>query len=319
MNVLVFTHDSARGHDTGPGHPERPARHDAVIAALRSIEDAWLVRREAPPATVEQILRVHRQAYVEATLAAMPNEGLVRLDPDTVVSPGSREAVLRAAGGAVAGVDAVLAGEASRAFAAMRPPGHHAESDKAMGFCLFDSVAVGAAHARAAHGIGRIAIVDFDVHHGNGTQEIFWDDPQTLYVSTHQWPLYPGTGAASERGAHGNVLNVPLPPGTDGEGFRQAVEAQVLPALERFRPELLFISAGFDAHRADPLANLALVEEDFAWITSELVAVAERHAQGRVVSVLEGGYDVDALETSVVAHLRALAGEERAKQEKTAR
>ena len=312
MNVLVFIHDSALGHDTGPGHPERPARHEAVRAALAGISAQWLTVEEAPLASVEQLERVHEQGYVARTLAAIPAEGWTRLDADTVASPGTREAALRAAGGAVQAVDAVMAGRTLRAFSAMRPPGHHAESDRAMGFCLFNSVAVAAAHARSVHGIGRIAIVDFDVHHGNGTQEIFWDDPMTMYVSTHQWPLYPGTGAAGERGAHDNILNVPLSPGTDGVLFRRAVQERVLPALDQFRPELVMISAGFDAHRDDPLANLALVEDDFRWITAELVAVAERHAKGRVVSVLEGGYDVDALERSAQVHLWALAGEERA-------
>lgn len=319
MNVLVFAHDSAIHHDTGPSHPERPARYQAVKTALDGLDAPWLSRHEAPEATIEQISRVHRAPYVTATLAAIPTEGSVRLDADTLVSPRSREAVLRAAGAAVAAVDAVMAGKARRAFSAMRPPGHHAESDKAMGFCLFDNVAVAAAHARAVHGVQKIAIVDFDVHHGNGTQEIFWNDPQTLFISTHQWPLYPGTGAAHEKGAHDNVLNVPLPAGTGGAGFRQAITSQVIPALERFQPELLLISAGFDAHADDPLANLALTEADFAWVTAELVALAERHAQGRVVSVLEGGYDVDALARSVVAHLRALAGEESAEQERTGR
>jgi acetoin utilization deacetylase AcuC-like enzyme len=319
MNVLVFTHDSALQHDTGPGHPERPARYEAVKAALDSIAAPWLIHMDAPIATMDQILRVHTHAYTSATFDALPKDGLVRLDPDTVVSPGSQDAVLRAAGAAVAAVDAVMEGGNRRAFSGMRPPGHHAESGRAMGFCLFDNVAIGAAHARAHHGVARIAIVDFDVHHGNGTQEIFWDDPQTFFASTHQSPLYPGTGSAEERGAHGNVLNVPLSPGTGGAGFRRAFTERVLPALEAFRPELLFLSAGFDAHRDDPLANLELDEDDFAWVTAELVAVAERHSQGRVVSILEGGYDVQALERSVAAHLWALAGEERPRQERTFR
>ena len=305
-NLLVLGHESAARHDTGPGHPERPERYVVVRQAIEAMAPGWLERREAPLATREQLARVHDAAYIDAALAAIPASGRVHLDADTVVSPGSREAVLRAAGGVVAAVDAVLTGETTRAFSAMRPPGHHAEPGKAMGFCLFDSVAVGAAHARVAHGIGKIAIVDFDVHHGNGTQAIFWDDPKTLYVSTHQWPLYPGTGAASERGAHGNILNVPLPPGCDGLRFQREVEDKVLPALQAFAPELLFISAGFDAHRDDPLAGLRLHEDDFAWVTTKLVEIAKRHCAGRVVSVLEGGYDLDALGKSVVAHLQAL-------------
>ncbi len=310
VNVLVFLHDSALEHDTGPGHPECADRYAAVRAGLDRIKEGWLLREAAPEAELSAIRAVHTEPYIRAVLDAIPSRGLARLDPDTVVSPGSRGAALRAPGGAVAAVDAVLADQVQRAFVAMRPPGHHAESSRAMGFCLFNSIAVAAAHAKAAHGVGRIAIVDFDVHHGNGTQEIFWDDPQTLFVSTHQWPLYPGTGAAGERGAHGNILNLPLPPGTDGLAYRQRFSADVLPALERFAPELLLVSAGFDAHRDDPLAGLCLVEDDFAWITRELVAVAERHAKGRVVSVLEGGYDTGALSRSVTAHLRALAGED---------
>ena len=313
-DLLVFGHDSALEHDTGPGHPERPERYRAVRKAIEGMGADWLGWREAPMASVEQLVRVHEAAHVDALLAALPESGHVHLDADTVVSPGSREAALRAAGGVAAAVDAVMAGEVDRAFCAMRPPGHHAEPDKAMGFCLFDSVAVGAAHARAVHGVKKIAIVDFDVHHGNGTQAIFWDDPDTFYVSTHQWPLYPGTGAARERGAHGNIENVPLPPGCDGIQFRDAVEAKVLPTLHAFAPELLFISAGFDAHRDDPLASLALDEDDFGWVTAELVEVAMRHSRGRVVSVLEGGYDVAALGRSVVAHLHALRGWRRAEQ-----
>ena len=310
MDLLFFGHESALAHDTGPGHPERAERYAAIIRAVDRLDAPWLLRQEAPPATLEQLLRVHDRDYVEATLAHMPTDGLVRFDPDTVASPGTREAVLRAAGAVVAGVDAVMAGTVKRCFSAMRPPGHHAERRRAMGFCFFDSIAVGAAHARAVHGVRRLAIVDFDVHHGNGTQDIVWNDPDTLYVSTHQAPLFPGTGSAAERGAAGNVLNVPLAPGTDGQAFEEAVESRVLPALDRFAPELLLISAGFDAHRADPLASLELVEGDFDWITRELVTIAERHAAGRVVSVLEGGYDTAALARCVVGHLRALAGEE---------
>jgi acetoin utilization deacetylase AcuC-like enzyme len=310
VNVLLYLHDSALLHDTGPGHPERPARYRAVVEALDQLDAPWLLRQEAPEASIEQVKRVHDVAYVDALLEALPDQGLVQIDADTIGSPGSREAALRAAGAAASAVDAILSGRAKRAFSAMRPPGHHAESNRAMGFCLFNSVAVGAAQARTVHGVGRIAIVDFDVHHGNGTQEIFWSDPQTLYVSTHQSPLYPGTGADNERGARDNILNIPLRSGTDGTFFRKVVADRVIPVLDRFAPELLLISAGFDAHEADPLASLRLTEEDFAWVTKQLVAVADRHAQGRVVSVLEGGYDVDALGRSVKAHVCALAGQE---------
>lgn len=306
MGLLFYTHPAALRHDAGPGHPEAPVRLRAILRAVEEADLAGLERREAPPATREQIERVHPARYAERVLAAVPREGYVRLDADTVLNPGSGEAALRAAGAACAAVDAVLGGEAERAFCAMRPPGHHAEAMEAMGFCVFNNVAVAAAHAKAAHKLSRVAIFDFDVHHGNGTQAIFWDDPDTLYVSTHQSPLYPGTGHLGERGIKGNILNRPLPPGTDGPTWRRVVERDVLPAIDRWRPELLLISAGFDAHAADPLAHFGLLEEDFAWVTRELVALARAHGQGRVVSVLEGGYDPAALARSVVAHLRAL-------------
>lgn len=304
-------HPACAGHSAGPGHPESPVRLDAIRASVDAAALAGLVEREAPLAARETIALAHPKGYVDAILAAVPAEGHVRLDPDTLISPGSGEAVLRASGAAVAAVDAVVGGEVANAFCAIRPPGHHAEPDRAMGFCLFNHVAVAARHARVAHGLGRIAIVDFDVHHGNGTQAIFWNDPDTLYVSTHQWPLYPGTGAASETGAHGTILNLPLSPGTDGEAYRRVVTDRVLPVIDRFAPELVLLSAGFDAHRADPLASLALVEDDFAWITAELTTLAASHARGRVVSLLEGGYDPPALGRSAVAHLRELirAGE----------
>jgi acetoin utilization deacetylase AcuC-like enzyme len=306
--MLLYTHPASLEHDTGPGHPERPDRIRAVLAALDAASIPGLVRREAPEADLEAIRLAHPEPYPSRIRAAIPSSGHARLDPDTVVSPGSWRAALTAAGGAVAAVDAVLAGEDSRAFCCLRPPGHHAEPARAMGFCLFDNVAIAALRARNAHGIERIAIVDFDVHHGNGTQAIFWSDPKTLFVSTHQWPLYPGTGRETETGVANNVLNVPLPPGTDGATYRAAVETKVLPRLEAFAPELLLISAGFDAHARDPLADFALVEEDFAWITERLVSIAERYGEGRIVSVLEGGYDLEGLSKSALAHLQALAG-----------
>ena len=305
--MLVLTHPACLNHDTGPGHPERRARLDAALGAIAAAGLPDLVREEAPTATLEQIARIHPKAHAEALLAAIPKAGLMRLDADTVVSPGSGEAALRAAGAAVAAIDAILAGRATRVFCAVRPPGHHAEPTRAMGFCLFNNIAIAAAHARAAHGIEKIAIVDFDVHHGNGTQAAFWNDRHTLFASTHQWPLYPGTGSADERGAFGNILNCPLPPRTESLGFRAVVEAKILPAVDRWAPELLLVSAGFDAHAQDPLANLQLHEDDFAWITSALVSLAEHHAAGRVVSTLEGGYDTAALAASVVAHVQALA------------
>lgn len=307
MTLLLYTHPSALAHDAGPGHPESAVRIGAILDAVGRAAIAGLLRREAPAAERAQLLRAHPEGYVAGILDGAPAQGYRRLDPDTVMSPGSAAAALHAAGAACAAVDAVLAGEAECAFSAMRPPGHHAEPDRAMGFCLFNNVAVGALQARHAHGIGRIAILDFDVHHGNGTQAIFWGDPQTLYVSTHQSPLYPGTGFVDETGVAGNILNRPLPPGTGSAAWRRVVERDALPAIDAWRPELVMLSAGFDAHEADPLAQMRLTEADFAWVTREARALARRHAQGRVVSVLEGGYDPQALGRSVVAHLQALA------------
>ena len=305
MTTLLFTHPACLDHDTAPGHPERPARLRAVLEALSGDEFAGLERREAPPATEEELARVHPAAYVRWVLDAVPEEGYARLDPDTIVSPGSREAALRAAGAARAAVDAVIAGEAANAFCAVRPPGHHAEPSRAMGFCLFNNVAVGALHAHVAHGLARVAVVDFDVHHGNGTQAAFEHDARLFFASTHQMPLYPGTGSRNERGV-GNIVNAPLPPGASGADFRHVFAERVLPPLEDFRPDMLFISAGFDAHAADPLANLNLTAEDFAWATAKLVELAGRHCGGRIVSTLEGGYDLQALASSVAAHLREL-------------
>jgi acetoin utilization deacetylase AcuC-like enzyme len=310
MTTLLYTHPACLDHDTGPGHPECSDRLRAVMAALEAEEFASLERRSAPRATLDQIAAVHDRRYVEAVLAAIPVEGHVLLDGDTTASPGSGEAALRAAGALVAAIDAVMAGEAANAFCAVRPPGHHAESDQAMGFCLFNNVAIGAEHARQAHGLERVAVIDFDVHHGNGTQHMFERDPGLFYASTHQWPLYPGTGSAEERGC-GNIVNAPLPPGASSAEFRDAMSQRVLPALGRFRPELLIISAGFDAHAADPLAMLELVEADYAWITKLLAELAQIHCQGRLVSALEGGYDLAALSRSAAAHVRSLmeAGE----------
>jgi acetoin utilization deacetylase AcuC-like enzyme len=281
--LILYTHPSGIAHDPGPGHPEAPVRLRTVLQAVGDAAIPGLERREAPPATLDQIRRVHPEPYPARILDNVPERGWARIDSDTVMSPASGEAALRASGAACAAVDAVVAGEAPAAFVAMRPPGHHAEPTEAMGFCLFNQVAVGAAHARQQHKLSRIAILDFDVHHGNGTQAIFWDCPDTLYVSTHQSPLYPGTGHAHERGVKGNVLNRPLPPGTDGPAWRACVERDVLPAIDRWRPELVMVSAGFDAHAADPLANMRLLEEDFAWVTRELKRLAAKHAGGRIV------------------------------------
>lgn len=306
MATALITHPACLGHLTPPGHPERPDRLRAVLAALEGARFGVLHREAAPRAGLDAIARVHPEPFPAALLAREPAAGFARIDPDTAMSPGSGEAALRAAGAAIRGVDLVMAGKAANAFCAVRPPGHHAAPGRAMGFCLFNNVAIGAAHARAAHGLSRIAIVDFDVHHGNGTQAAFENDPQTLYLSTHQSPLFPGTGAASERGIAGNVVNVPLPPGAGRREFRAAFARRILPALDAFAPEFVLISAGFDAHHLDPLGQLALDEDDFGWATSEILALAGKHAGGRVVSTLEGGYDLGALARSVEAHVGAL-------------
>ncbi len=305
MATLLYSHDACLAHDTGEHHPERPARLTAVLDALAAPAFAALERRPAPKAAVEDVARAHSRRYVEALLAALPKEGHAALDADTIVSPGSGEAALRAAGAVVAAVDAVMAGEAKNAFCAVRPPGHHAERERAMGFCLFNNVAVGALRARAAHGLERAAVIDFDVHHGNGTQAIFADDPHLFYGSTHQYPLYPGTGARGETGV-GNIVNAPLRPNAGSAEFRTAFNELILPALEDFRPDFVLISAGFDAHRRDPLAQLNLVEADFAWATERLVELAGRHCRGRIVASLEGGYDLEALAASAAAHVAAL-------------
>ena len=311
MSLLFYTHPVALLHEAGLGHPESPLRLKAILKALQESEPPGLVRREAPVASLGQIQRVHPERYTTRILASVPREGFVRVDADTVLNPHSGEAALRAAGAACAAVDAVMAGESKAAFCAMRPPGHHAESMEAMGFCVFNTVAVAALQARVAHKLSRLAIFDFDVHHGNGTQAIFYDDPDTLYISTHQAPLYPGTGLLQERGIKGNILNRPLPPGTGGAAWRRVVERDVLPTIDGWRPQMIFISAGFDAHADDPLASMALVEEDFAWVTRELLLLADRHCDSRIVSVLEGGYDPPALARSVMAHLQELSRETR--------
>jgi acetoin utilization deacetylase AcuC-like enzyme len=305
MTTLLYTHPACLDHDPGRHHPESPARLRAVLAALDAPEFARLERREAPEAALDDIERVHPRSFIERLLAAVPASGHVAIDADTVLSPPSGRAALCAAGAIVAAVDAVVAGEADNAFCAVRPPGHHAEPGRAMGFCLFNNVAIGALRAREAHGLARVAVIDFDVHHGNGTQARFAADPSLFYASTHQFPLYPGTGAARETGV-GNIVNVPLPPMAGSAEFRLGVAREILPALDAFRPEIVLISAGFDAHRKDPLAQLLLDEADYAWVTEQLLEVARRHAGGRVVATLEGGYDLAALGASVAAHIRVL-------------
>ncbi|TXI49796.1 MAG: histone deacetylase family protein [Lysobacter sp.] len=302
----IYTHSACLAHDTGPGHAERSERLASVIAALREAQpDAeW---REAPRASRGQLLRVHDDALLHAVLETAPHTRMW-LDPDTVLSPQSAEAALRAAGAVVAAVDHALSGDARlpRAFCAVRPPGHHATGEVAMGFCLFNSIAVGAAHALERYGLRRVAIVDFDVHHGNGTQAIFEREPRVLFASSHQMPLYPDTGHPSERGV-GNIFNAALPPEANGRLFREIWSSRLLPQIDAFKPQLVMISAGFDAHARDPLAQLRLQAEDFGWITAELVAIALRHAAGRIVSTLEGGYDLQGLSASCVAHVAALS------------
>ncbi len=305
MTTLLYTHPACLGHDTGPGHPERPARLQAILAALEGPEFAALQRREAPLATPEDLMLAHPARHVTAVLEMIPSDGISMLDGDTLVSPGSREAALRAAGAVVAAVDDVIAGVAANAFCAVRPPGHHAEPDRAMGFCLFNNVVVGARRAQRTHGLRRIAIIDFDVHHGNGTETQALADGTLFYASTHQSPLYPGTGMGNDP-RHPNVVNAPLPPRAGSDEFRWVMSSEVLPRLRAFRPELVIVSAGFDAHRDDPLAELRLTEADYAWATEELLAVARDCAQGRLVSALEGGYNLAALARSAAAHVKAL-------------
>jgi acetoin utilization deacetylase AcuC-like enzyme len=306
MPTLFITHPACLNHLTPPGHPERPDRLRAIERAFADERFRSLIRAEAPAADLDTIALCHPIAYVTAIRDASPKNGMVQLDADTSMSPGSFEAALRAAGGGVHAVDEVVAGRASNAFVATRPPGHHTETARPMGFCLFNNAAIAARYAQKRHGIDRAAVVDFDVHHGNGSQDIFWSDKTVMYCSTHQMPLYPGTGARSERGDHDTVVNAPLSPGDGGPQFREAFESTILPRLRNFHPELIVISAGFDAHQRDPLANLNFVEADFLWATQKIMEVAQASANGRVVSMLEGGYDLEGLANSAAAHVSAL-------------
>ncbi len=301
--LQVFTHPACLAHDTGPDHAERPARLRSILGALEAAHPD-LDWQQAPRATRGQLLRVHDAALLDSVLETVPL-GVMALDPDTMLSPGSAEAALRAAGAGVAAVDAVLAGRTTRAFCAVRPPGHHATATTAMGFCLFNNIAVAARHALDQHGLERVVIADFDVHHGNGTQAIFATEAKLRFASSHQWPLYPGSGAHHQTGI-GNIANVPLPEAAGSAAFRAAWQMELLPFLDMFRPQLVLISAGFDGHHRDPLANLQLNTDDFAWITRELVVIANRHCGGRVVSMLEGGYDLTALAECCVAHIDGL-------------
>ncbi len=307
MTTALITHPACFEHDTGPYHPETSDRLRAVLQALEAPEFADLLRESAPEATVEQLSRVHPRSYVEGILSIHPELGEpVHLDGDTIMSAGSAEAAARAAGGACMAVDAVMEGWARAAFAAVRPPGHHAEPNKPMGFCLFNNAAVAAMHAKVHWGLQRVAVVDFDVHHGNGTQAMFASDPCLFYASSHQSPCYPGTGEPWETGVAGNIVNAHLHPRDAGPAFRAAYVDTILPALDRFAPELLIISAGFDAHFMDPLAQIRLETADYAWVTDQLVAIADKHCKGKVVSVLEGGYDLMALASSAAVHVRSL-------------
>ncbi|MEM9854728.1 MAG: histone deacetylase family protein [Pseudomonadota bacterium] len=303
MTSALITHPDCLDHVTPPGHPEQVARLDAVLGAL---DDLDLLRLSAPYAAEDDILRAHPAAHLAELRRAAPKDGWVSLDADTHMSPGTLGAALRAAGGAVKAVDVVMAAEARNAFVATRPPGHHAERETAMGFCFFGNVAIAAKHALNHHGLSRVAIVDFDVHHGNGTQDLVEDDARILFASTHQMPLYPGTGYPEETGAHGNVLNLPMADGAGGATFRDLFDAHIAPAVERHRPELIFVSAGFDAHARDPLAGILLETDDFTWVTGRICDLADAHCGGKVVSCLEGGYDLEALASASAAHMRVL-------------
>ncbi|MEH2482263.1 acetoin utilization deacetylase AcuC-like enzyme [Nitrobacteraceae bacterium AZCC 2146] len=306
--TLLLTHPACLDHATPPGHPERSDRLRAVAQVLGEERFKALVRGEAPEGSLDVVGLCHDGHYIDELRHVAPSSGLVYLDGDTSMSPGTWEAVMRGVGGAVAATDAVMKGSTTNAFVATRPPGHHAEINKPMGFCFFDNAAIAARHAQRTYGIARAAVVDFDVHHGNGTQDIFWADPTVMYCSTHQMPLFPGTGAAGERGEHDTIVNAPLADGDGGTKFRSAFENVILPQLQKFSPELIILSAGFDAHRRDPLASLNLDAEDFGWVTRKLMDVADKSAGGRIVSVLEGGYDLQGLKESVAAHVTALMG-----------
>src|ERR1043165_7843911 len=308
MTTLLVSHPASLDHLTPPGHPERPDRMRAVAQILGESRFDTLVREQAPEGSLDLVKLCHDEHYVEELRRIAPDKGLIYLDGDTSMSPGTWEAVMRGVGGAVAATDAVMSGKADNAFVAMRPPGHHAENNRLMVFCFFDHAAIAARHAQRKYGIARAAVVDFDVHHGNGTQDIFWADPTMMYCSTHQMPLFPGTGASGERGEHDTIVNAPLAPNDGSARFRSPFENLILPQLTKFSPELVIISAGFDAHHRDPLASINLKGEDFGWVTKKLMDVADKSAAGRVVSVLEGGYALQGLKEPVASHATALRG-----------
>ncbi len=305
MTTRLYTHPIYLEHLTPPGHPERPDRLRAIAKALEHESFETLDRVESPQADPSAVLLAHPEEYLERIRKAMPEEGMVRIDADTSASSKTWEAALTAIGAATAAVDDVFTGKVDNVFVAARPPGHHAEKLTAMGFCLFNNAAIAARHAQKKYDAEKVAIVDWDVHHGNGTQDIFWDDSTVLYCSTHQMPLYPGTGAKDETGA-GNIVNAPLSPHTGSDNFREAFRSRVLPAIDSFRPDLIIISAGFDAHHRDPLAEIDLYEDDFDWATGELMDRAGRFCSNRLVSLLEGGYDLQGLATSTAVHVRRL-------------
>lgn len=306
MATLYISHAAFLDHDTGGEHPERPDRLRAIEKALQHEAFSTLRREEAPAADFAAVERVHVPAHIAAIRRSAPDLGYTYLDGDTMMSPGTLQAALFAAGAGIRAVDAVMTGEAQTAFCAVRPPGHHAEPHRAMGFCLFNNVAIAAHHARDNHGAERVAVVDFDVHHGNGTQAAFWSDRNLFFGSTHQMPLYPGTGAVSDTGVADNIVNAPLRPGSGSDDFREAFSERILPALGNFAPDLILISAGFDAHRDDPLSDLHFVEDDYLWATNRIAEVAHKYAGGRIISMLEGGYDLRALALSTAVHVRAL-------------
>jgi acetoin utilization deacetylase AcuC-like enzyme len=308
MTTLLLTHPACLDHLTPEGHPERPDRLRAINQVLAEERFNALVRKDAPEGNLDAVLLCHNEHYVTELRHVAPKNGMVYIDGDTSMSPGTWEAVMRGVGGAVTATDAVMSGAHHNAFVAVRPPGHHAEKATPMGFCFFDNAAIAARHAQRKHGIARAAVIDFDVHHGNGTQDIFWADKSVMYCSTHQMPLFPGTGARGERGEHDTIVNAPLKPEDGSEQFRSAFENVILPQLTKFSPELVIISAGFDAHHRDPLASINLRAEDFGWVTRKLMDLADSTAGGRVVSVLEGGYDLQGLKESVAAHVTALMG-----------
>ncbi len=306
MTTLLIHHDAFSNHVTPAGHPERVDRITTVNDTLADAAFSGLKRETAPLGSAEKAALCHPEDYIQTLDQNCPEDGILQVDGDTYMSPGSMEAAYRALGGICRAVDVVMDGDADNAFCAMRPPGHHAEKATAMGFCLFNTVAIAARHAQEKYGLERVAIVDFDVHHGNGTQDIFWNDPSVLFCSTHQMPLYPGSGHLNEEGEHNNICNAPLRAGDDFEMFKDAMDDRVLPAIENFSPDLILISAGFDAHRLDPLANINLEADDFQWATGKIMELAGRFCNNRVVSTLEGGYDLEGLGTSVSAHVKTL-------------